>query len=135
MLDSIVLKDGGQPLLRGEHVDKARDEIERLESKLAEANTRNAATAAEHDATHSVSAKHGSIPAVARPPVRTPEDLGLPVVTEEDLEAAIRAETDYKVRWQLMRSLASLQTARAVQEVKARKPIGFRATISHGDRS
>jgi len=96
-------------------LSKAKDEIARLQNEVAQ-----------------TPAKHGSIPAVSKPPVkRTPGDLDLPVTTEGDLEVAIRAETDYKVRWQLMRSLASLQNARAVQEVKARKPIGVMATRSH----
>lgn len=50
----------------------------------------------------------------------TPEDLKLPHVTEETLLAAIDAETDYKAKWLLQRSLARVQTARAVVEVKAR---------------
>ena len=66
--------------------------------------------------------------------IKPAEDLKLPVVTEADLEAAIRAETNWKVKWALQRSLATLQTARAVENARAIKPIGVRATVSRSSK-
>ena len=67
--------------------------------------------------------------------IKPAEDLKLPAVTEADLEAAIRAETNWKVKWALQRSLATLQTARAVENAEAIKPsIGVRATVSRSSK-
>ena len=101
-------------------LDKARDEIQRLESKLTQARPDNAKTSAEHGPLPAVATDRISISAVAQHPAIAPAELTLPPVTEDTLETAIRAETNWKVKWALQRSLATLQTARAVAEIKAR---------------
>lgn len=86
-------------------LDKARDEIQRLERKLAQANEINKPAAANVSPA-AVSEKPG---------------LTLLPVTEETLRTAIDAELNWKAKWLLQRSLARLQTARIEAEVRANK--------------
>jgi len=107
-------------------LDAAKSIISNLETDLAKANEAIASanvvqpiSTAPQDA--STTPANVQPAAVAKPPVKTEEDLNLPALTESDLEAEIRGETDYKKRWLLQRSLARLQEKRAQSEVIAKR--------------
>jgi hypothetical protein len=111
-------------------LDGARNRISELELELAKA-----AKAKNNGQPNSVLSDSVLLPAQDGAATKSKAELKLPPVTEESLLEAIRAETDYRKKWAMQRTLATMQTARAVEQANARRPIGVCATISRADHN